>query len=163
MDATEIIVTKAVKRAAIRETLNRYTDAVATLCHNPSTGYADVRIIGIDDEIDHDITQIIDLSETPAYGSYIDPLVEPDARISVPGNPEVLAFFGTGVDDHGLARPMDEYASISTTCDAGEYDPWVKDNLMYLYTLDDASYDIWEMIIEDIEYDGRYIVVEDAS
>lgn len=161
MDATEIIVMKAVKRAAIRETLNRYMDAVATLCHNISTGYAEVRIIGIDTETDGDITQVIDLSETPAYGSYIDTFVEPDMRIHVPGNPEVLAFWGTGIDDPGLAQPMNEYASMSTTGDAGEYDEWVKDNAAYLYTLDDVAYDLWETIIEDVEHDGRYIIVEE--
>ena len=158
MDAIEIIVTKDVKRAAIRETLNKYHHAVATLCRNTSTGCAEVRRIGADDEIG-DMAQVIDLSETDAYGSYIDSLVPPEARLDVPGHTEVLALWDTG-DNFGIDRLADEYRALVTDGTDDEWDNWVLDNVYGLYTMDDAAFDLWEMIVEDIEEDGRYAVIE---
>lgn len=159
MDAIEIFVAGDVKRAAIHETLNKYDGAVATLCQNTSTGYAEVRIIGADDEIPLDVVQIIDLSETDAYGSYIDSLVDPEARLHIPKNTDVLAIWGTEGDSE-LDSLADEYATMLERGDAVDWDGWIDDNLGSLYTIDDAWFDLWELVVEDIEYDGRYAVVE---
>lgn len=159
MDAIEIIVTEDVKRASIRETLNRYIDSMATLCYAPETGRAEVRIIRVDDEICGDIIQVIDLSENAAYGSYIDSLVDPDARLRIPGNPGILALWGN--DDDPIDGLVDDYVTMLGAEGDVDWDGWVKDNTKYLYTIDDAAFDIWELVIEDIEYDGRYIVVEE--
>lgn len=159
MEQIEILVTEDVKREAIRETIGQPVGAVATLCYTPSTGYAMVRRIGVGDEIDSDSTQVIDLSANDAYGSYIDSLVDTDSRLRIPGNPEILAIW-SAYDDTTISSLVDEYIAMTSSGVGADWGIWVKYNALYLYTLDDAAFDIWEMVVEDIEYDGRYIVVE---
>lgn len=159
MEQIEIVVTEDVKNAAIRETLNQHPAAMATLCYIPSTGYAEVRRTEAGDGIGCDSIQVIDLSMNDACGSYIDSLVAPDSRLEIPGYPYILAIWGTD-DDAMVDHLVEEYRRLAAIGEGADWAGVVRDNIGNLYTLDDAAYDIWEMIVEDIEYDGRYVVVE---
>lgn len=175
MYTTPVYVTDDVKQDLIRASATKYVDAVACLCMNNETGVATMRIIRDTGDPDpgQNIVQIIDVSETDAYGSYIDMVVEPEDRVVVPGHPEMLAVFEDGGD--AWRTLSDEFVALTALteyidpCDPdndgdlqGDWDIWAQRVIAggFAHTLDDAGYLVWEYIVADIEENTQYIVTE---